>query len=80
MNDIPKVEDLLPLNIFPDDIVFVDEELLDELVNCFKNMTKVPSLYVKTITFATSTTSMRYSMFSDAALVKRSLQRLVVYS
>ena len=31
MNDIPKVEDLLPLNIFFYDIDFVDAELIVEL-------------------------------------------------
>ena len=31
LNDIPKVEDLLQLNIFPYDIEFVDGELIGEL-------------------------------------------------
>ena len=49
MTDIPKVEDLLQLNIFLYDVDFVDGEL--------KTMKKVSSFYATTITSATSTTS-----------------------
>ena len=38
LNDIPKVEDLLQLSIFPDDTDFVDGELIGEL--CRRNIQK----------------------------------------
>ena len=45
MNDIPKVEDLLQLNIFLYDIDFVDGELIRELVRRSNQyMTKCQSL------------------------------------
>ena len=45
LNDIPKVEDLLQLNIFPYDIDFVEGELIGEL--CRRNIQK----YEKSVKF-----------------------------
>ena len=61
MTDIPKVEEMLHLNIFLYDIGFVDGELIGELCRreeVFKTMKKVSSFYATTITSATLTTSM----------------------
>ena len=52
LNDIPKVEHLLQLNIFLYDIDFVDG--VEEV---FKSMKTVSSFYATTFTFATSTTT-----------------------
>ena len=59
MIDIPKVEDLLQLNIFLYDIDFVDGELIGELCrrSIQKSLKRASNFYDTTITFATSTTS-----------------------
>ena len=57
MTDIPKVKDLLQLNIFPYDIDFVDGELIGELCRrSIQSYEKSVIFYDKTITFALSTT------------------------
>ena len=76
LNDIPKVEDLLQLNIFLFDIDFVDGELIGEL--CPRNiriMIKVPNFYAITITFAMSTTSTHCSKPSFVLRVTHFSQR-----
>ena len=79
MNDIPKLEDLLQLNFFCMILISLTENSLAKLlVEVFKKTTKVSNFYVTTITFARSTTSKRFSKLSDAVLVTRSFQRLVI--
>ena len=57
MTDIPKVEDLLQLNIFLYDIDFVDGELIGELLRrSIQNFEKKSNFSAIAITFATSTT------------------------
>ena len=77
LNDIPKVEDSLQLNIFLYDIDFVDGELIGELCRrIFKRMKNSSSSYTTTITFATSTTSMHCSKLSGVLRVAHFTQRL----
>ena len=53
MTDIPKVEDLLQLNIFLHDIDFVDGELIGELARrSIQKFEKVSNFYDTTITNA----------------------------
>ena len=75
MTDIPKVEDLLQLNIFLYDIDFVDGELIWELARkSIQNIEKVSNFYVATITFATSTTSTHCLKPSGVLRVKHSFE------
>ena len=81
LNDIPKVEDLLQLNIFLFDIDFVDGELTGEVdEEVFKSMEKVSSFYATTITFATSTTSTHCSKRSGVLRVTRFSQRRGIWN
>ena len=58
LNDIPKIENLLQLNIFLYDIDFVDGDLIGKLARrSFQKYEKNSNFYTTTITFATSTTS-----------------------
>ena len=57
MTDIPKVEEMLQLNIFLYDIDFVDGELVGELARrSIQKFEKSVKFYVTTITFVTSAT------------------------
>ena len=57
MTDIPKVEEMLQLNIFLYDIDFVDGELIGEPARrSFQNFEKSVNFYFTTITFVTSAT------------------------
>ena len=78
ITDIPKVEDLLQLNILLYDNDFVDGELIGELAR--RSMKKVSNFYTTTITFATSTTSTHCLKPSVAAHVTESFQRLEIWS
>ena len=81
LNDIPKDEDLLQLNIFFYDIDFVDGELIGEVdEEVFKSMKKVSSFYATTITFATSTTSTHCSKRSGVLRVTRVSQRRGIWN
>ena len=57
MTDIPKVEEMLLLNIFLHYVDFVDGELIGELARrSFQKIEKSVNFYVTTITFVTSAT------------------------
>ena len=76
MTDIPKVEDLLQLNIFLYDIDFVDGELIGELARkSIQKFEKSVKLLRYSITFATSTTSMHFSKPSGVLRVTLFSQR-----
>ena len=79
--DIPKVEDLLQLNIFLYDIDFVDGELSGELARkVFKSLKRSSNFYDTTITFATSTTSTHCSKPSGVLRVTNFSQRRGIWS
>ena len=81
MTDIPKVEDLLQLNIFFYDIDFVDGELFGELARrSLKSMKKESSFYATTITFATSTTSTQCLKLSGVLRVTQFFQRRGIWN
>ena len=50
-------------------ILLTEDSLVSFLIEVFRNKTKVSNFCVTTITFATSTTSTRYSKLSDAVIV-----------
>ena len=79
INALPKNEELLQLNVVLHNIDFVNGKLNGELVRrSIQKYAEVSSFRVTTITFATSTTSTRCSERSDAVIVTRFSQRLVI--
>ena len=81
LTDIPKVEDLLQLNIFVYDIDFVDGELIGE--PCRRNIQtykKVSSFCATRITFATSTTSTHCSKPSGVLRVTHFSRRWGIWN
>ena len=79
LKDIPKVEDLLQLNIFLYDMDFVDGELIGELARRnIQEFEKSVKLYATTITFATSTMSTHCSKPSSLLRVTHFSQRRVL--
>ena len=81
LNDFPKVEDLLQLNIFLYDLEYVDGELIGELCRRSNQISKrVSSYYATTITFATSTTSTHCSKPSDVLRVTHFSQRQGIWN
>ena len=76
MTDMPKVEEMLHLNIFLYDIDFKDGELIGELCRrSIQKFEKVSSFYATTTTFATSTTSTHCLKLSDVLRVTHLSQR-----
>ena len=77
MTDIPKVEEMLHLNMFLYDIELVDGELIGELCrrSIQKYEKKVSSFIATTTTFASSTTSMHCSKLSGVLRVTHFSQR-----
>ena len=59
-------------------ISLTENSWVNLVVEVTKNMTKVWSFFIRTITFSTSTTSRRYSKLSDAVLLTRSFQKLAI--
>ena len=81
MTDIPKVEEVLHLNVFLYDIDFVDGELIGEL--CRKSIQKYEkksSFYATTITSATSTISTHCSKPSGVLRVTHFPQRRGIWN
>ena len=69
MDNVPTFEDILQLNVFFYDFVFLDRERIGELAReVVKNMTNASSFYVTTITLGTSTTSTTFSKFYGVVL------------
>ena len=76
MTDIPKVEEMLQLNILLYDIDFVDGELIGELCRrSIQKYEKTVILYATTTTLATSTTSTHCSKLSTILRVTHFSQR-----
>ena len=81
MTDIPKVEEMLHLNIFLCDIDFVDGELIGELCRrSIQKYEKVSSFHATTTTFATSTTSTQCSKLFRVLRVTHFSQRLGIWN
>ena len=81
MTDIPKVEEMLQLNIFLYDLDFVDGELIGELARrSIQTLEKASNFYATTITFATSTTSMHCSKRSGVLSVTHFSRRRGIWS
>ena len=76
LHDIPKIEDLLQLNVFLYDIDFVDEEPIGELCRrSIQKYEKTSNFYAKTITSATSLISRPCSKPSGVLRVTHFSQR-----
>ena len=75
LNDKPKVEDLLQINIFMTLILWMENLLVSSVEEVFKSMKTVSSFYATTITFATLTTSTHCLKLSGVLRVTHFSQR-----
>ena len=80
LNDLPKAEDLLQLNVFLYDVNFVDGEPIGEFCRVFKSMKKILTFYAIIITFATSTTSTHWSRRTGVLHVTNFSQRRGIWN